>query len=89
MAVLVVFVGIPLLVVAISLIGDFTEPVHPGITLALQIIVFLIVWKRYLRIKYHVRISSAAGDLLVLTSKNKAYIEHIVVAINDAIVRQR
>ena len=34
---------------------------------------------------YHVCLSSTAGEIQVLTSKNKAYIEKIVVSINDAI----
>lgn len=36
---------------------------------------------------YHVNLSSAAGEIHALTSKNRAYIEKVVVSINDAIVK--
>jgi hypothetical protein len=36
---------------------------------------------------YHVCLASAAGEIHVLTSKNRAYIEQIVVSINEAIVK--
>jgi hypothetical protein len=38
---------------------------------------------------YHVKLSSTAGEVHALTSKNKAYIEKIVVSINDAIVKYK
>ncbi len=38
---------------------------------------------------YHVNLSSAAGEVHALSSKNKAYIEKIVVSINDAIVKYK
>lgn len=36
---------------------------------------------------YHVCLASAAGEIHALTSKNRAYIEKVVVSINDAIVK--
>lgn len=36
---------------------------------------------------YHVCLASASGEVHALTSKNKAYIEKVVVSINDAIVK--
>lgn len=36
---------------------------------------------------YHVNLSSAAGEVHALTSKDRAYIEKVVVSINDAIVK--
>ena len=38
---------------------------------------------------YHVCLSSTAGEIQVLTSKNKAYVEKIVVSINEAIVKHQ
>ncbi|MGA3282931.1 MAG: DUF6232 family protein [Verrucomicrobiota bacterium] len=38
---------------------------------------------------YHVCLASTAGEVHALTSKNKAYIEKIVVSINDAIVKYK
>ena len=37
---------------------------------------------------YHVNLSSAAGEVHALTSKNRAYIEKVVVSVNEAIARQ-
>jgi Family of unknown function (DUF6232) len=38
---------------------------------------------------YHVNLSSASGEIHALTSKNKTYIEKVVVSINDAIVKYK
>jgi hypothetical protein len=38
---------------------------------------------------YHVCLASTAGEVHALTSKNKAYIEKIVVSINDAIANYK
>jgi hypothetical protein len=46
-----------------------------------------ILWLCSIRLKYHVDLSSASGEIHALTSKNKAYIERIVLSINEAIVR--
>ena len=39
--------------------------------------------------KYHVNLSSAAGEVNALTSKDKAYVERVVSSINEAIVKQQ
>jgi hypothetical protein len=36
---------------------------------------------------YHVNLSSAAGEFHALTSSNRAYIEKVVLSINEAIVK--
>ena len=36
---------------------------------------------------YHVNLSSTAGDFHALTSTNRAYIEKVVLSINDDIVK--
>ncbi len=38
---------------------------------------------------YHVCLASAAGEVHALSSKNRAYIEQIVVSINEAIVKYK
>ena len=38
---------------------------------------------------YHVNLSSAAGEVHALTSKNKSYIERVVLSINEAIVKYK
>lgn len=48
-----------------------------------------IFWLRAARADYHVTITSNAGEVRALTSKDRAYIEKIVEAINEAIVRYR
>ena len=47
------------------------------------------LWMRSSKDDYHVLIASSSGEAKALTSKDKAYIEKIVTAINDAIVRYR
>ena len=46
-----------------------------------------IMWMCKLKPKYHVDISSAAGEIHALTSQNKAYIERLVSSVNQAIVK--
>jgi hypothetical protein len=45
-----------------------------------------ILWMVMTKTHFHVNLSSASGEIHALTSKNKAYIERIVVSINEAIV---
>jgi hypothetical protein len=45
-----------------------------------------IMWMSKLKPKYHVDISSAAGEIHALTSRDKAYIQRIVQSVNEAIV---
>jgi len=48
-----------------------------------------ILWMCCIRTKYHVDLSTSAGEVHLLTSKNKAYIETVVASINEAIVRHQ
>lgn len=46
-----------------------------------------VLWMLMARTHFHVGLSTTAGELHVLTSKDKAYIQQIVERINSAIVR--
>ena len=46
-----------------------------------------ILWMCSAKTKYHVGLSSASGEIPALTSTDKAYIERIVLNINEAIVK--
>jgi uncharacterized integral membrane protein len=46
-----------------------------------------ILWMVMTKTRFHVDISSASGEIHALTSKDKAYIERIVLSINEAIVK--
>ncbi len=48
-----------------------------------------IVWSNSAKADYHVTIASSSGEGNALTSRDKAYIQKIVNAINEAIVRYR
>jgi len=64
------------------------EPI-PGIAISASIILASVVWMLCLKTKYHVDLSTAAGEVHLLTSKNKTYIEKVVMSINDALVRSQ
>jgi hypothetical protein len=64
------------------------EPI-PGIAISASIILASVVWMLCLKTKYHVDLSTAAGEVHLLTSQNKTYIEKVVVSINDALVRSQ
>jgi hypothetical protein len=48
-----------------------------------------VFWLRAARADYHVAITSNAGEVRALTSKDRTYIQKIVDSINEAIVRYR
>jgi drug/metabolite transporter superfamily protein YnfA len=54
-----------------------------------SIIIGSLIWMCCIKTKYHVDLSTSAGEIHLLTSKNKAYIEKIVASINDAIVKYK
>jgi hypothetical protein len=47
------------------------------------------LWLRSCKADYFVTIASSSGEVRALTSKDKSYVEKIVAAINDAIIRYR
>lgn len=47
------------------------------------------LWFRSSKADYFVTIASSSGEVRALTSKDKSYVEKIVAAINDAIIRYR
>jgi Family of unknown function (DUF6232) len=50
-------------------------------------IVGAILWMCSAKTSYHVGLSSASGEIHALTSKNRAYIERVVLSVNEAIVK--
>ena len=48
-----------------------------------------ILWMCSAKTMYHVGLSSASGEIHALSSKNKAYIERVVLSINEAIVKHQ
>jgi len=47
------------------------------------------LWVCSAKTMYHVGLSSASGEIHALTSKNKAYIERVVLSINEAIAKHQ
>jgi uncharacterized YccA/Bax inhibitor family protein len=50
-------------------------------------IVGAIIWMFMTKTHFHVNLSSASGEVHALTSKDRAYIEHVVVSINEGIAK--
>jgi len=48
-----------------------------------------ILWICRAKILYHVGLSSVSGEVHAFTSKNKAYIERVVLSLSEAIVRHQ
>jgi hypothetical protein len=48
-----------------------------------------ILWMVMTKNHFHVNLSSAAGETHALTSRNRAYIERVVLSINEAIVKHK
>jgi Family of unknown function (DUF6232) len=73
-----------LLLTTIPLNANNYNPIA-GIILSCPIIVGSIIWMCCLKSKYHVDLSSVSGEIHLLTSKNKEYIQRVVLSINEAI----
>ena len=61
----------------------------PGFVLSGGIVGVSILWLCKLKTQYHVNISSAAGEIHALTSKNQAYVQRILLSVNEAIARHQ
>jgi hypothetical protein len=62
------------------------EPI-PGIAMGASFIFAGVVWMLCLKTKYHVDLSTAGGEIHLLTSKDRPYLEKVAACINDAIVK--
>jgi len=47
-----------------------------------------IAWTVLLKPTYHLRVSSASGETEPLSSKDKQYIDHVVTALNEALIKR-
>lgn len=70
----------------ISIHSESSAPIGVYIIGGAMVIVG-ILWMVTAKTSYHVNLSSAAGEIHALTSKDRAYIEKVVVSINNAIVK--
>jgi uncharacterized protein DUF6232 len=61
----------------------------PGLIIGAVLVGAGVLWLRAAKPDYHVAIASSAGERPAMTHKDKAYIEKVVDAINEAIVRYR
>jgi len=61
----------------------------PGFVLSGVLVVGGIFWIFNVKPKYYMDISSNAGEIHVLTSKNKERIERIVLSVNEAIAKHK
>ncbi|HEY1719147.1 MAG TPA: DUF6232 family protein [Verrucomicrobiae bacterium] len=85
--ILLLIVGSMILLAALVPMTD-TDPAPPAVyVVAGMMIVGAILWMVSAKTKFHVGLSSASGEVHALTSKNRAYIEQIVLSVNEAITR--
>jgi hypothetical protein len=47
-----------------------------------------IAWAVLLKPTYHLRVSSASGETEPLSSKDKQYIDHVITALNEALIKR-
>jgi hypothetical protein len=73
---------------AIGIMGS-KGGVAPALIIGAIVVTGGVFWYRAAKPDYHVSIASSAGERPAMTHKDKAYIEKIVDAINEAIVRYR
>lgn len=86
-AVLLFLGGVFMLLAAfLSVHGSMPAPVGAYI-IAPAMIVGAILWMFNSKTRYHVHFSTAAGEIHALTSRDKAYIERVVLSVNQAILK--
>lgn len=87
--ILLLIVGLLILLAAFLPLNE-NAPAPAGVyVIAGAMIGGAILWMCGAKTKYHVGLSSASGEVHALTSKNKAYIERVVLSVNEAIVKHQ
>jgi hypothetical protein len=80
-----------IIVGGLGLLGGLAskDGVLVGLIIGAIIIGLGVLWLRAVKADYHVTIASSSGEGNALTSRDRPYIQKIVDAINEAIVRYR
>jgi hypothetical protein len=76
-------------VAVISIANDTGGPVLIPLLIAGGLLAGGMAWLRSVKPTFHVTIASSSGEIRALSSLNRPYIETIVGAINEAIIRYR
>lgn len=83
--VLLLIIAAIILLFAFMPLNDVKAPIEAYI-IPSGMILGSIVWMIMAKARFHVRLTTASGELQVLTSGNRDYIQHVVQSINEAIV---
>ena len=84
--ILLLVIGLMILLAVFMPLNENAAPPPIGVyVIAGGMILGPFFWMCSLRTRYHVGLSSASGEFHALTSKNRAYIERIVLNLNEAI----
>jgi hypothetical protein len=86
--ILLLIVGVCILLLTFIPLNDSKAPVGVYI-IAGAMIVGAILWMVTAKTHFHIGLSTASGELHVLTSKDKAYVQRVAQNINEAIVRYK
>jgi Family of unknown function (DUF6232) len=85
--ILLLIIGSMILLAALVPITN-TDPAPPAVyAVAGMMIVGAVLWMCSAKTKYHLGLSSASGEVHAISSKNKAYIERVLLSVNEAITR--
>jgi hypothetical protein len=86
--ILMLIVGLFILLLTFMPLNDAIPPAGVYV-IAGGMIVGAVLWMALARTHFHVGLTTASGELQLLTSKNKTYIQGVVQSINEAISRCR
>ncbi len=87
--ILLLIVGLMILLAAFFPINENAPAPASAYVIAGMMILGAILWMFSAKTMFHVGLSSASGEVHALTSKNKKYIEGVVLSVNEAIVKQK
>lgn len=76
-AVPAVFIGLGILLMAA------TDPAFGGFFVAIG-----VIWAALQKSTYHVALQTASGEAKALTSKDQAWVQKVVMSLNDAIIHR-
>ncbi len=85
--ILLLIVGLMILFAALMPFNE-KAPAPPGVyIIAVAMIGGAILWKYNSKTMYHMALASASGEIHAITSPNKTYIQHIILSVNQAMVK--
>ena len=84
-AIFLALIGVAVFVVGLNLDADSQDIMMMG---GAALFALGLAWVILAKPKYHLRVSSASGETDALEDKDKGYVDRVVTAINEALIKR-